>query len=204
MSAPVPERIDAARAVSLVVVYYMLLISDIHGSVSALEKVLAWFEKLECRNLIILGDVLNHGPRNPIPEGYDPSSVARLLNDYANRVVAVRGNCDGEVDQMLCTFPLTADYNWLIGGQNRMFLTHGHLFGPHAPPPLSAGDAIAYGHTHVPVAEWRDQVAVFNPGSVTFPKEGFVASFGYFDGSCLKVLALETGEELGSLEWGGG
>ena len=89
----------------------MLFVSDIHGSITALEQVLFWFKELGCKQLISLGDLLNHGPRNPIPEGYNPSQVAERLNDMANQIIEIRGNCDSEVDQMLCRFPIMADYN---------------------------------------------------------------------------------------------
>ncbi|WP_298442244.1 phosphodiesterase [uncultured Ferrimonas sp.] len=178
----------------------MLFISDIHGSLSALEQALQWQQKLQANTLVLLGDILNHGPRNPIPDGYDPQGVAERLNQYADRIIAVRGNCDSEVDQMLCQFPLLAHYNWLLLNQRRLCLTHGHLMGPDNLPPLQAGEGIAFGHTHLPVAQWVDDRLHFNPGSITSPKGGNVASFGHFDGKKFKVLDLQ-GNMIASADW---
>ncbi|GAA4885884.1 phosphodiesterase [Ferrimonas pelagia] len=178
----------------------MLFISDIHGSITALEKALDWKAKLGCKSLVLLGDLLNHGPRNPIPEGYDPQAVAERLNEMADCIIAVRGNCDSEVDQMLCRFPILAEYNWLILDGRRLCLTHGHLMNPDNLPPLAAGDGFAYGHTHLPVAQWKEDVLHFNPGSITIPKGGHVASFGHFDGSEFRVMDF-AGQTLASACW---
>ncbi|WP_028116780.1 phosphodiesterase [Ferrimonas senticii] len=179
----------------------MLIISDIHGCRPALEQALAWFDRLECSTLLVLGDLLNHGPRNPIPEGYDPQGVAALLNQYADRIIAVRGNCDSEVDQMLCDFPLLAEYNWLLVDNKRLCLTHGHLLGPNQLPPLRAGEGIIYGHTHLPQAQWLAGKLHFNPGSITGPKNGHPASFGYFDGQQFQVLELSSGQPIATALW---
>lgn len=179
----------------------MLIISDIHGSISALEKVLSWYEKYQCGNIVLMGDLLNHGPRNSVPEGYDPVKVAESLNTHADRIIAIRGNCDSEVDQMLCTFPVMAEYNWLLIDGRRLFLTHGHVLNPDDLPPLAPGEGFVFGHTHIPVAEWRNHTMVFNPGSITFPKSGFEASFGYFNGETFSVRELESGREIIKVEW---
>lgn len=179
----------------------MLFISDIHGCIDSLNKALAYKDKLGAKHLILLGDILNHGPRNPVPAGYNPAAVAETLNQYADSIVAVRGNCDSEVDQMLCQFPLMADYNWLVINKRRLCLTHGHLMNPEQLPPLAAGDGIVFGHTHLPVATIKDDILQFNPGSITIPKGGHVASLGYFDGQRFSVLALETGDEMMAVDW---
>ncbi len=106
----------------------LMFASDIHGSLPATERVLSLFAQSGAQWLIILGDVLNHGPRNALPEGYAPAQVAEKLNTYASRIIAVRGNCDSEVDQMLLHFPLTAPWQQVLLEQSRLFLTHGHLF----------------------------------------------------------------------------
>ncbi|GGA84818.1 phosphoesterase [Neiella marina] len=179
----------------------MLFISDIHGSITALNKALAYKIKLGAKHLVLLGDVLNHGPRNPIPEGYDPAAVAARLNQYADCIVAVRGNCDSEVDQMLCDFPLLAEYNWLIVAGKRLCLSHGHQLNPQQLPPLAKGEGFVFGHTHLPVAEYQDDVLLFNPGSITIPKGGHPASLGHYDGQCFRVLKLDSGEPLMSCQW---
>lgn len=148
----------------------LMFASDIHGSLPAAERVLELFARSGAQWLVILGDVLNHGPRNALPEGYAPAQVAEALNRVAERVIAVRGNCDSEVDQMLLHFPITAPWQQVLSERTRLFLTHGHLYSPDNLPPLAAGDVLAYGHTHIPVAEKRGEIFLFNPGSVSIPK----------------------------------
>ncbi len=165
--------------------------SDLHGSLPATERMLNHFERSGADSLILLGDLLNHGPRNPIPEGYQPAAVAERLNDYAEQIVAVRGNCDSEVDQMLLNFPMMADYAWvMLETGRRMFVTHGHLYHANQRPRLRAGDILVHGHTHIPVAELQQGVVIFNPGSTTFPRQDFVASYGEYDAGCLQVKSF--------------
>ncbi|OBU36137.1 phosphodiesterase [Photobacterium phosphoreum] len=166
--------------------------SDIHGSFVAAQKAIAAFEQSGARYLILLGDILNHGPRNPLPEGYDPIKVAKLLNQYAARITAVRGNCDSEVDQMLLDFPMMADYNLvMLANGRRLFLTHGHIYNADKHPQLMTGDVIVSGHTHIPVAERKADYFVFNPGSVAIPRNGLPASYGLLDGQNLSVVSFE-------------
>lgn len=169
----------------------LMFASDIHGSLPAAERVLELFTQSGAQWLIILGDVLNHGPRNALPEGYAPAEVAQALNRVAERVIAVRGNCDSEVDQMLLHFPITAPWQQILTERTRLFLTHGHLYSPDDLPPLAAGDVLAYGHTHIPVAEKRGEIFLFNPGSVSIPKGGYSASYGVLNEGRLQVLALD-------------
>lgn len=168
----------------------LMFASDIHGSLPATERILERFAQSGARWLVLLGDVLNHGPRNALPEGYNPAQVAEGLNTQASRIIAVRGNCDSEVDQMLLRFPITAPWQQVLLPASRLFLTHGHLFGADNIPPLEAGDVLVYGHTHIPVAEKRDEIVHFNPGSVSIPKGGFVASYGMLEENMLRVIAL--------------
>lgn len=133
--------------------------------------------------IVLLGDVLYHGPRNDLPDGYDPKQVVEMLGSQARSIVAVRGNCDAEVDQMVLGFPCMADYAPLFDAEadRELFLTHGHVFGPgidgavHAIPSLAHGSALVYGHTHKKVnAPSVDNLGLwlFNPGSVSLPKDG--------------------------------
>ncbi|WP_253383157.1 phosphodiesterase [unidentified bacterial endosymbiont] len=168
----------------------LMFASDIHGSLLATERILALFAESEAQWLVLLGDVLNHGPRNALPEGYNPAQVAETLNQYASRIIAVRGNCDSEVDQMLLHFPLTAPWQQVLLKNCRLFLTHGHLYGPDTLPALAAGDVLVYGHTHIPVAEKRGEIYHVNPGSVSIPKGGYPASYGLFDENTFSVIAL--------------
>ncbi len=162
--------------------------SDLHGSLPATEKVLQFFEQSDAKTLILLGDLLNHGPRNPIPEGYNPAAVAERLNSYADKIISVRGNCDSEVDQMLLSFPMMSDYAWILleSGQ-RLFLTHGHTYNQEKLPPMGKNDVLVHGHTHIPAAEPWENGFFFNPGSVTFPRNHFAPSYGLLDGCELSV-----------------
>lgn len=174
----------------------LLFASDLHGSLSAMERVLERFEEHDADWLILLGDFLNHGPRNALPDNYQPAQVAEQLNGYSDKIIAVRGNCDSEVDQMLLSFPITAPWQQVLLQKRRLFLTHGHLYHPSALPPLSAGDVLAYGHTHLPQAERQGDIFCFNPGSVSIPKGGFPASYGLLDEDTLRVVSLHEGKTV--------
>lgn len=174
--------------------------SDIHGCAESTKTMLAAFEQSDADHLILLGDVLNHGPRNVLPAGYAPIEVAELLNPYADRITAVRGNCDSEVDQMLLEFPMMADYNLvLLADGRRLFLTHGHLYNGDKHPRLRAGDVIVSGHTHLPVAEPKEELYLFNPGSVTIPRGEHQASYGLLEDNTLKVVSF-AGATICSVE----
>lgn len=170
----------------------LMFASDLHGSLPATEKVLEIFGRSGAQWLVLLGDLLNHGPRNALPAGYQPAAVAQCLNSYKNQIIAVRGNCDSEVDQMLLQFPIMAGWQQIIMPETRLFLTHGHLYHPGALPPLREGDILVYGHTHLPQAEWQDDIICFNPGSVSIPKGGYPASYGMLDEGVLQVLTLQN------------
>ena len=158
-------------------------LSDIHGVPSTLEAALKVIETLEPDRIVLLGDLLYHGPRNGVPNFYDPVKVARILNGLKDRLVAVRGNCDAEVDQMMFEFPMMADYALLDAGTERFFLTHGHLWNEWKLPPLGMGTILAHGHTHIPELKKLDcGLSIFNPGSISLPKGGSSRSFGFFDG----------------------
>ncbi len=167
--------------------------SDLHGSLPATERMLKKYKASGADYLVLLGDLLNHGPRNPIPQGYQPAAVAELLNQYSDQILAVRGNCDSEVDQMLLNFPMLESYAWILleKGQ-RIFLTHGHIYNSDNRPPLKRGDIIAYGHTHIPLAEQNGEQFIYNPGSITFPKGDYVASYGLYEEGRLKVLSFSN------------
>lgn len=164
----------------------ILFLSDIHGVPSALAATLKAGEKLGYDKLVLLGDLLYHGPRNGVPDFYDPVKVAEMLNERKENIIAVRGNCDAEVDQMMFGFPIMADYQTLDAGTEKFFLTHGHLFNEYRLPPLGMGTVLAHGHTHVPENKVLPcGMRIFNPGSVSLPKGGSGRSFGYFDGLAL-------------------
>ena len=139
------------------------------------------FEREKAQRIIPY-DALYHGPRNPLPEGYNPAEVANLLNHYKDQIIAVRGNCDSEVDQMLINYQMMETYSTILFDDRKMFLTHGHIYNPENLPTLCDGDIFAFGHTHLPVAEKCGGIYIFNPGSITLPKGGNPKSYGVFDG----------------------
>ncbi len=156
-----------------------LVISDIHGSLSGAEALLDGLDRYEPEAVLLLGDVLYHGPRNDLPEDYRPKEVIRLLNPVAEHIYAVRGNCDAEVDQMVLDFALTADYNQLpLGRKRKIFMSHGHIYSPEHLPKLCPGDIFLYGHTHIPRAERKDGIFLLNPGSISLPKGGHPKTYG--------------------------
>ena len=150
----------------------LLIASDIHGAAAWCARLMEAIDKHQPDRVVLLGDQLYHGPRNDLPEDYAPKQVISMLNGIADKVLAVRGNCEAEVDQMVLDFPCMADYVELFDDQQRIFATHGHIFGPDNVPALPAGSALLYGHFH----EQRDQVVdgirFVNPGSVALPKDG--------------------------------
>ena len=169
----------------------ILFLSDIHGVPSALDAALAAGDSLGWDRIALLGDLLYHGPRNGVPDLYDPVAVAKRLNSLKDVIVAVRGNCDAEVDQMMFEFPMMGDCELLDAGSKMFFLTHAHVFNERNPPPAGDADILAHGHTHVPELKTLESgLVVFNPGSVSLPKGGSQRSFGYFDGEKLHRFAI--------------
>lgn len=168
-----------------------LLVSDIHGCLPALEQVLGFYEREHYDMLCILGDILNYGPRNRIPEGIDPKGIVERLNGMKDQIVAIRGNCDAEVDQMLLQFPMMADYALVVDNGRRMFLTHGHVYNEENRPAL-VNDVFVYGHTHLWKLE-RDSEGriVCNLGSITFPKGGNEPTFATCDNGHMAIRRLD-------------
>ena len=175
----------------------ILFLSDIHGMAPTLEKALGYIDTLHPDRIVILGDVLYHGPRNGVPDRYNPPQAVELLNSRKEMILAVRGNCDAEVDQMLLEFPIMADYAEFCTENRRFFFTHGHLWNEHNLPDVPAGTILAHGHTHIPVLkQLAGGITLFNPGSISMPKDGFPQSFGFYDGAELTVRKLENGAVL--------
>lgn len=179
----------------------LLFFSDVHGSPEAMELLLARLEEFAPDATVLLGDALYHGPRNPLPHGYSPPEVVKLLNRLKKSITAVRGNCDAEVDQMLLEFPIMADCSTILTSSARFFLTHGHLWSAENPPPLPEGTVFASGHTHMPRLEkLNNGLIAFNPGSIALPKGGHPASYGTSDGNGLAVRELVTGKAMLQLQ----
>ena len=154
-----------------------MIASDIHGSAFYCKTMLGCFRAEHADRLLLLGDILYHGPRNDLPDGYDPKAVIAMLNPLAQNILCVRGNCDTEVDQMVLDFPVMAEYALLTEGNTLIFATHGHHFHADALPPPHSGDILLHGHTHVPVCRRAGEVTVLNPGSVSIPKEQSAHSY---------------------------
>ena len=169
----------------------LLVISDIHGSLFYLRKVIEIFEKNSYDKILILGDELYHGPRNPLPKEYNPKETAELLNKYRNKIIAVRGNCDSEVDQMVLNFPIRADYNMIFWENKKIFMTHGHIYNIDNPLPMEDGDIMMYGHFHIPIIQRKNEKIFLNPGSISLPKENNPNSFGVFENGSFYIKDME-------------
>ena len=190
-----------------------LIASDIHGSAAWCRRLMDALDAEQPDRLLLLGDILYHGPRNDLPEGYAPKEVIAMLNPLASSIIAVRGNCEAEVDQMVLGFPCMADYTTIFDpaaalaadGSARekpgceLFLTHGHVYGAgfhnsvDKVPELPAGSILLYGHTHKKVSEpapTHEGVWAFNPGSVSIPKDG-THSYGVYENGALRHVTLE-------------
>lgn len=168
----------------------LLIASDLHGSATAVHTLLNRIEAEVPQRIVLLGDLLYHGPRNNLPDGYNPQEVIPMLNSMAHHIIAVRGNCDAEVDQMVLDFPCMADFALIEVDEHLLYLTHGHIAGktPNDPPLLAPGSALLSGHTHVKTLDQRQGVLFVNPGSISIPKDGSASYAMYNDG----IFALKT------------
>ena len=160
----------------------LIIASDIHGSAYWCEKLMELVAREDPDKLILLGDLLYHGPRNDLPREYAPKRVIPMLEQYREKILAVRGNCEAEVDQMVLSFPCMADYALLECGGRSFYLTHGHKWNPDQLPPLEKGSVFLYGHTHVKLDADMDGIRCLNPGSVSIPKDGSHSCLVYENG----------------------
>ena len=169
----------------------LMVVSDIHGSLSACESSLNRFFEEKADKLLILGDILYHGPRNSLPGDYNPKEVARRLNEYKDRILGDRGNCDTEVDQMMLDFPIMADYIYVVVDDLTIFATHGHHYSPERPPQcLPIGSILMTGHTHIACDALYNDYRYMNPGSPSIPKGGSVPSYIIVDKGEAKLIAF--------------
>ncbi|MGL6113964.1 phosphodiesterase [Cetobacterium sp. SF1] len=180
----------------------IFVMSDIHGSSFYLKKALEAFEKEKADYILILGDELYHGPRNPLPLEYDPKKVVEMLNPLKNKIMAVRGNCDSEVDQMLLQYPIMGDYSTIFWNGKRIYCTHGHIYNKENLPNIDSKDILIYGHTHIPLAEKNSEgIFILNPGSISLPKENNPNSYGIFENNKFSVKKLETLETFMEIDF---
>jgi len=175
-----------------------LLVSDIHGSLPRLRRALDFYHAQHCNMLLLMGDIINYGPRNGLPEGLDAQGIVAALNPLADDIVAVRGNCDSEVDQMLLSFPILDDYALLVDDGLRILLTHGHVYHKdHLPH--GRYDAVITGHTHLwELSVSPDGTLCCNTGSITFPKNGNPPTLAIMEHGIITMFTLD-GEPLASL-----
>ena len=177
----------------------LLIASDLHGSAKYCRALLESFRREGAERMLLLGDLLYHGPRNDFPEEYDTRAVTAMLNSAADKILCVRGNCDAEVDQMVLNFPIMADYCYLPSDGQTLFATHGHLLGPDNPPPLRQGEILLCGHTHLAVHQDRGAFTYLNPGSLGLPKENLPHSYLLMDGGVFSWHDVTTGEAFSPL-----
>lgn len=161
----------------------LLFASDIHGDYSSCQELINSFKSEKADMLVLSGDLLYHGPRNDLPEGYNPKKVIELLNSLSDKIIAVRGNCDGEVDQMVLDFPIMADYSLIYADGIKIYVTHGHIYSPENPLKMHEGDVMVSGHTHVLMAEQKDNKIFLNPGSASIPKENNPKTYMIYENS---------------------
>ena len=160
----------------------LFIASDIHGSAHFAELMLSEFDKSGADRLVLLGDILYHGPRNDLPADYSPKRVAEMLNKYADRIISVRGNCEAEVDSLMLDFTVTSDYGVIFDGIGSLYLSHGHRTVPKMP----YGSFYITGHTHIPHDYTENGVRYLNPGSVSIPKNDSPHSVIIYEDSDVK------------------
>ena len=169
----------------------LLIASDIHGSAYYCKKLLEAYEKEGAKRMVLLGDVLYHGPRNDLPREYAPKEVIGMLNERKQEIYSVRGNCEAEVDQMVLEFPVLADYMLLFSGKKVIYATHGHIYNEKNLPPMKEGDVLLHGHTHVLRCEKKKGIWIWNPGSVSIPKEGNPATYAVLEKGVFTIKDFE-------------
>ena len=171
-----------------------MIASDVHGSGTWCRKMFERLEAEKADRLLLLGDLLYHGPRNDLPDGYAPKAVIAMLNEHRDIILTVRGNCEAEVDQMVLSFPVLAEYAVMPLDDRIIYVTHGHHASEQNPPALRKGDILLNGHTHVPKCTEHETFIYMNPGSVSMPKEGSPRSYMIFEGHHFEWKCLENGE----------
>ena len=172
----------------------LMIASDIHGSAKWCEMMLKAWQQETPERLVLLGDLLYHGPRNDLPEGYAPKTVISMLNSVAPSLLCVRGNCEAEVDQMVLSFPVMADYCALFVNGHTIYATHGHIWNNENPPPLQSGDILLCGHTHIPCCYRNESFIYANPGSVSIPKNNTPHSYILLEDNQMTWKDLESGD----------
>ena len=171
----------------------LLIASDIHGDAKCCRAMLDAAEREKAEKILILGDILYHGPRNDLPEGYAPKEVIDMLNGISDKLLCVRGNCDTEVDQMVLSFPVLSDTAFVFDGEVglTLFMSHGHKYSPDNLPPISGDTVFLYGHTHLLGKTEKDGVICINPGSVSLPKGGNPKTYATYENREIVIKQLD-------------
>ena len=193
--------IKKPKTMTVRIVMRYLVLSDIHGGSEELKQALRFFQIFNCDFLILLGDLLNHGPRNKLPASYDPMNVGNLLNQFKEKIISIRGNCDSEVDGMVFDFPCNAAYGYLVVSTSKrikkIFLTHGHLHKIETKEQISKlglneGDIVLSGHTHVSGIFFKESGVInINPGSISIPKGGTQKGFALISENAIELYNLD-------------
>ncbi len=173
-----------------------LVVSDIHGAYSGAQAILDALNYHNLENILCLGDVLYHGPRNDLPEDYAPKKVIPIMNDLKNNIICVRGNCEAEVDQMVLEFPCMADYNIVPMKNHKVFMSHGHIYSPTNLPTLTENDCFLSGHTHIPTACKENGIYLLNPGSISLPKQNHPRTYAILTDDDFTIYTLDHKEYM--------
>ena len=175
----------------------LLIASDIHGDAECCQAMLDACTRENAEKILILGDILYHGPRNDLPSGYAPKKVIEMLNAIADKLICVRGNCEAEVDQMVLNFPVMSTTACVLDTENNrsIYMSHGHVYSPDNLPPMPNGSIFLSGHTHVLMSEKKDGVLCVNPGSVSLPKNGNPKSYAVYESGIITIKTL-SGEKI--------
>lgn len=172
-----------------------MIASDIHGSAYYCNRLMERYGAEGADRLLLLGDILYHGPRNDLPRDYAPREVIALLNERKDEIFCVRGNCDAEVDDMVLAFPVRSDM-LMISSEDRMIVaTHGHIYHKENLPSMRQGDVLLYGHSHIPACEACGGVICMNPGSISIPKEGSWHGYMVWEDQCFVWKDAEGNEK---------
>lgn len=174
----------------------LMFVSDIHGSAYYCEAVRDVWQREKPEKLILLGDLLYHGPRNDLPRDYAPKKCIEILNSLKCEILAVRGNCEAEVDQMVLQFPCMADYMIMYLEGKMVFVTHGHIHNNDNPPMLKKGDILLHGHTHIPAMEQVGDYFYINPGSVSIPKNGSSHNYMIYEDGTFIIKDIDGNEVM--------
>lgn len=149
----------------------LLIASDIHGSYYYLRKLLDHYDS-SFDSIILLGDILYHGPRNNLPKEYEPLKVVELLKEYKDKIICIKGNCDAEIDELVLPFELNKLIIIPYNKDIKLYFTHGHIYNKsNLPKGIKKGDYLFYGHEHISYIENADGINIINPGSISIPKD---------------------------------